>query len=831
MRRAFLLVFLLLLPSAWADFGESWHIEVQDILGNQITDCEISISDPWTGATLSEPSGAMYQPFATCDGYVVMWHKPIPTSQTLVILTAYPIIEDLFSVSGAHSIKALDSTWSISVENGSVDAPHLPLIVIGDGGSEVRISQSEITIPDIVTTYNLSGNYSDLIDVKAIHTGSGDIVEWEDNNLTVGEYGGGWGARVYVDEIPIGNSTWPPSTEWIDNQLNTTSLEGSATLTFLDSLLKNQQFNATWSAEHKFSTGLGLPFIPGAESGIESQINRFLSGDVNKLEALLETMVFINGIQSLCCEVDYSEVLFSNVSITSEINLSSNSWGWSESATLTGQRSHIEIIRIDVPFQNDLRQITPLTIKTDGSWQFLSSPLNDWINGTPSDFTIQRDKTSIIGMHTISLGKNQVPIVNLTEKTALPWENTSYEFIPIISDAAMSIHNCIWDIGGISDNSSVNLSQFDRDYNLSVSVQCTDEGGKHGWWNDSFILDDENPWINASDEVQEINPGLFVWDLMVGDDNDNNLRVFWTSNKTLDWWYTGDILETSFHVDSGVNTLNDNISERHKARNPVEYWLSAEITDDAGHSTIGNWTIRLLDNSGPVILHNLQEFDGEEWVPLTNSRVGDKIRIDITESFDDYSAVENLTFNITVQGEVIAEGISWQEAQYFELPEIEIGYQLIQVLGTDDNGNQGGAYFGVSMNPSESRDIEIIKIEYSGEELSPGKNQFWVVVQNNGATSTPFTICSNNECVDSEVPGSTFVSTGTISVPLNVELGWFDTFTVNLAYPDDDNNTIVEVYPSEYETGAGISTLELFMIVTALVIGIMWLRMRNKSRF
>ena len=192
MRRVFLLAFLLLLPSAWADFGESWHIEVEDILGNQITDCDISISDPWTGATLSEPSGAMYQPSATCDGYVVMWHKPVPTSQTLVILTAYPVVEDLFSINGAHTIKALGSTWSISIENGSIDAPQIPLIVIGNGGSEVRISQSEISIPNITTTYNLSGNYSDSVSVKAIHTGSGDIVEWQDNNLTVGEYGEGF---------------------------------------------------------------------------------------------------------------------------------------------------------------------------------------------------------------------------------------------------------------------------------------------------------------------------------------------------------------------------------------------------------------------------------------------------------------------------------------------------------------------------------------------------------------------------------------------------------------------------------------------------------------
>ena len=89
---------------------------------------------------------------------------------------------------------------------------------------------------------------------------------------------------------------------------------------------------------------------------------------------------------------------------------------------------------------------------------------------------------------------------------------------------------------------------------------------------------------------------------------------------TLDWWYTGDLLETSFYADSSVNTVSDNITERHKARDPVEYWLSAEVTDDAGHTTVGNWTIRLIDNNGPVILHQLQEYDGNDWQLSTNSK-------------------------------------------------------------------------------------------------------------------------------------------------------------------------------------------------------------------
>ena len=53
------------------------------------------------------------------------------------------------------------------------------------------------------------------------------------------------------------------------------------------------------------------------------------------------------------------------------------------------------------------------------------------------------------------------------------------------------------------------------------------------------------------------------------------------------------------------------LQRRHKSRNQVEYWLSAEVSDDVGHTVIGNWTIRLLDTSGPVLIANLEKIDDD----------------------------------------------------------------------------------------------------------------------------------------------------------------------------------------------------------------------------
>ena len=117
------------------------------------------------------------------------------------------------------------STWQVPVSDGEVDAPSgIPIILIGDGGTAIRNSESTISIPANLTTYSFTGNYSENISVKAIHLSSGMVVEWHEENLTVGEYGGGWIARVYNKAVPVGISTWPPTDQWVSEQVNSTKI-------------------------------------------------------------------------------------------------------------------------------------------------------------------------------------------------------------------------------------------------------------------------------------------------------------------------------------------------------------------------------------------------------------------------------------------------------------------------------------------------------------------------------------------------------------------------------------------------------------------------------
>ena len=534
----------------------------------------------------------------------------------------------------------------------------------------------------------------------------------------------------------------------------------------------------------------------------------------------------------MCCIVDDSPVVFSQLEIVSEINFSSGYWGWNETATIFVDRSSISMMRFEVPFQNDLRQTTPLTVKTNGAWQYLSSPLNEWIDGTPNNFTLQRDDTSISGFYTITLGPNSAPVVSMSENNALPWDNTSYDFDVIIEDAPLSIHDCDWNISGLSDNTSVNLSNFDVDSQLPISVTCFDEGGLNGTYSTTLVLDGGVPWINESNEVRQIIPGYHQWDLEVGDDHDQNLNVYWTSNKSDGWWDTGALLQTTFSVDSNLNSINDNITERHKQRNQVEYWLSAEVRDDVGHTTSGNWTIRLLDNSGPVILKTLEsQNDDGEWEKSTSiPRPGDKLRLNFTESFDDHSSIDKIKFSIEVAGSKYSN-LSWSEFQYWELPDFGRGSHEISVIGTDEVGNEGINNFAIGIAPPIARNLEVTDISSSSDDIEPGVNKFWVTVQNNGASSTEFILCNKDDCIESIIGPSTYSQTATVIVSMEVDMDWFETFSVELSYLDDANQTVVKHSTSEYSSGVGFGALELFIFVALGVLAVFWARSRNKPRF
>ena len=166
-----------------------------------------------------------------------------------------------------------------------------------------------------------------------------------------------------------------------------------------------------------------------------------------------------------------------------------------------------------------------------------------------------------------------------------------------------------------------------------------------------------------------------------------------------------------------------------------------------------------------------------------------------------------------------------------ELPEFAVGFHEINVAGLDEAGNLAGYTFGVAIAPPIARDIEIVDIKSSTNDIEPGENQFWITVQNNGASSTEFILCSDDVCVDSIVGPSSYSQTTTVIVMMKVDMGWFETFSVELSYLDDSNQTVVKHSTSEFNSGVGFGGLELTIVVALGILAIVWARSRNEPRF
>ena len=149
----------------------------------------------------------------------------------------------------------------------------------------------------------------------------------------------------------------------------------------------------------------------------------------------------------------------------------------------------------------------------------------------------------------------------------------------------------------------------------------------------------------------------------------------------------------------------------------------------------------------------------------------------------------------------------------------------------DEAGNLAGSTIGIAIAPPIARNLEIIDIKSASTDVEPGINQFWITVQNNGASSTEFILCSDDVCVDSIVAPSSYSQTATVIVPMKVDLDWFETFSVELSYLDDANQTVVKYSTSEYSSGIGFGALELVIIVGLGILAVIWARSRNEPRF
>ena len=242
----------------------------------------------------------------------------------------------------------------------------------------------------------------------------------------------------------------------------------------------------------------------------------------------------------------------------------------------------------------------------------------------------------------------------------------------------------------------------------------------------------------------------FYFTFSASDPNGLPVMIDVTSDKSEGWRHAGsDYLEfmDRFFQGSQVNGMHLNVTERHQAKQPSEYNLSLTVTDDATNTATGDWTIIISDGSGPTIIPNIIS-NGTMVSPESPARAGEEVLLSLTESFDDLDAIDDVSWEVRVDGEVILQTALWSEAEKIPLPVNGAGTYLIHILAWDSVGNMEQISFGLAVSPALGVFPSVLDHHAIGDLIVGESVNIVVTMQNTGAGIGSGVLCSQDTCSD-----------------------------------------------------------------------------------
>ena len=299
----------------------------------------------------------------------------------------------------------------------------------------------------------------------------------------------------------------------------------------------------------------------------------------------------------------------------------------------------------------------------------------------------------------------------------------------------------------------------------SVVMHCMDSFSSSSNWYENIIVDGIDPTWEATFEIQvdgnttvldsgqthiEVPSGSeFYFTFSTSDSSGLPVSIEVTSDKTAGWKHTGvDYLEfmDRFFQGEQVNGMHLNLTERHQAKEPSEYNLSLTVTDDASNTVTHEWTIIISDGSGPTIIPNIIS-NGTSVSPESPARAGEDIVLSLSESFDDLDAIDDVSWEVRLDGETIAETALWSEIEKLLLTDVdEPGVYLIHILAWDSTGNMEQISFGLAVSPAFGVSPSILDYHVIGDLVEGDSVNIIVTMENTGADIGSGVLCSGDVC-------------------------------------------------------------------------------------
>ncbi len=650
---------------------------------------------------------------------------------------------------------------------------------------------------------------------------------------------------------------------------------GDSLLQIYGPISASSNISATWVTNISLRDDYGVDLLPDRALGVRAQIDQHLGdGDgwlsipeIADFVSLVEDARNLTDSESLgCCVVDYLPLQMSKgmeIIVIPPANgsvESNGSWGWMESAELSGVTDSRTTRILDVPRVGGVLEEVPLRIILPDQWELRYSAMQSVIEGSPGDFTVFRHQAPVASDIRITLGENMPPNAIAERRTGnnqIPL-NSPTVYTGECTDSVLDDTQQWWTVHNNgtqmlrSDGWDLQFTASELNYSdgevASVVMHCMDSFSSWNNWYENIAIDGSNPTWEATFEIQvdgnstvldsgqaliEVPSGSeFYFTFSASDSNGQPVMIDVTSDKSAGWRHTGsDYLEfmDRFFQGEQVNGMHLNVTDRHQAKEPSEYNLSLTITDDASNTVTREWTIIISDGSGPTIIPNIIS-NGTPISPESPARAGEDITLSLTESFDDLDAIDDLSWEVRVDGQVIVETDLWSEVEKLPLPLHEPATYLIHIIAWDSVDNMEQISFGLAVSPALGVFPSVLDHHVIGDLVEGEVINIIVTMGNTGADIGSGVLCSGTVCSDEVVVSPADPSgPGVFSAELFLNLNNTDPIDLRFVWSSDSagSDGVLEIKNDYVVVSQWQMPMQVLLGVLSVLMLFAWLAHRT----
>ena len=599
----------------------------------------------------------------------------------------------------------------------------------------------------------------------------------------------------------------------------TDPVQGQSFLNFSAPIAASSSLTATWFAQATVSDEYGTDLLENQSLGLREQIDLYLGdsdGWVNSSEADdFAAMVALgrnwtDASVGGCCTFDYtpmSALSGNEVSVeppeAGPVNASNGTWGWSESANLTGVTDGRTMRVLDLPRVGALIEELPLSISLPENWEIQFSPMIEIFSGEPRNFTVNRSQAPVAYDIRVTIGENFPPSISASRfpatSSSIPLDTPS-SFSAVCNDGPLESPVIEWSVSkdesilATFQNPWFDFSPSDHGFShgdvASVVASCTDSHGMSSHWNDNVGIDGILPeWTGVlsvvtgseqrvhdlSEYVVEVDASSeLIFYVNSSDEMGLPVKLELFTNISEGWRQLG-VQQNTFQFTAnqgvGVNGAHLSIDERHLSKDPTLYSMLLQLSDDAGNIAYQEWAIRVLDANPPTIMMDVK-------VDLTLLSLDDEIhendalQLVFSKSFDDLDAIENLTWTISMDGTDLMSNGDWSSIETLEVNSslLGLGNHEVIVSATDSSGNTRTETYDLIVHPM--RGAHLIVTDQSLSEVAdmgdsgcyPCSATYTVQIENQGSDPAFARVCFEGNCSRYEdFPGATLEGGATTS--------------------------------------------------------------------